>query len=143
MFQALDLLNNIYFDKVTTIISGSTYPTANIILPYVIKIKMHLEQNVTNIKPFICQMVTPMLSKFNKYWADVEDVHCIASIMDPRYKMSLLTHIYKQKMHLSCTEAEDKLNTIKIRKVILNILLNFFFLISFLLICNYLFYIEL
>ena len=42
-------------------------------------------------------------------------MHCIASIMDPRYKISLLTHIYKQKMSLSCTEAEDKLNFIKMR----------------------------
>lgn len=79
---------------------------------------MHIERNITNVDPFICQMATPMQSKFNKYWADMGEMHCIASILDPRYKMSLLTHIYKQTMHLSSAEAENKLNHIKMRKVI-------------------------
>ena len=60
-------------------------------------------------------MTVPMQSKFNKYWKDMGDMHCIALIIDPRYKMSLLTHIYKQKMNLSYTEAEDKLKSIKTR----------------------------
>jgi len=102
-------------NTVTNIISGSTYSTANIFLPHLIKIKLHLEQNSNNVDPFICQMIIPMESKFDKYWADTGNVHCIASIMDPRYKMSLLTHIFKYKMHLSSTEAEDKLDFIKRR----------------------------
>jgi len=76
---------------------------------------MHLERNATNADPFLSQMIIPMQSKFNKYWADAGDMHCIASMLDPRYKMSLLTHIYKQKMNLSHVEAEDKLSSIKSR----------------------------
>lgn len=87
--------------------------TANILLPYLVKIKLHLEQNSTNTDPFICQMVIPMQSKFDKYWENMENTYCIASIMDPRYKMSLLTHLYKQKMHLSYIDAKNKLNSFK------------------------------
>lgn len=56
-----------------------------------------------------------MQSKFDKYWAEMGDLYCIASMMDPRYKMALLTHILKNKMHLSRIEAEDKLDFIKRR----------------------------
>lgn len=80
-----------------------------------IKIKTHLERNITNVNSFISQMVVPMQSKFEKYWEKVEDMHCIASMMDPRYKLSLLTHIYKEKMQLSCSEAEEKLISIKMK----------------------------
>ncbi|CAG8661889.1 10401_t:CDS:2 [Ambispora gerdemannii] len=103
------------FYEITNIISGSTYSTANIFLPYLLKIKMHLERSAANSDLFFCQMVKPMQSKFDKYWADMGDMHCIASILDPRYKMSLLTHIYKQVMNLSYTEVENKLNYIKMR----------------------------
>lgn len=103
------------FYDVTNIISGTTYSTSNIFLPHLIKIKTHLERNITNVNSFISQMVVPMQSKFEKYWEKVEDMHCIASMMDPRYKLSLLTHIYKEKMQLSCSEAEEKLISIKMK----------------------------
>ena len=109
---------DINFNIVTNIISGSKYLTANVFLPHLVKIKIHIERNITNANSLICQMVTPMQSKFDKYWADIGEMHCLASILDPRYKMSLLTHIYEQKMNLSFAEAEEKLNDIKMRKVI-------------------------
>ena len=58
-----------------------------------------------------------MQSKFDKYWSDMSDMHCIASIIDPHYKISLLTYIYKQKMDLSNTEAEEILDSIKTKYV--------------------------
>ena len=55
-------------------------------------------------------MIIPMESKFDKYWMNTYDVHYIVSILDSWYKILLLTHIFKYKMHLSSTETEDKLD---------------------------------
>ena len=63
-------------------------------------------------------MVNAMQTKFNKYWANTVEMHCIASILDPRYKMSFLTHMYKYKMNLSCIEAEEELALIKTKLVL-------------------------
>ena len=95
--------------------SGSKYSTANIFLPQLLKVRVHLERNNTNLDPFLYQMAKPMQSKFDKYWADAGEIHCIASVLDPRYKMSFLTHLYKKKMNLSCIVAEEKLISIKSR----------------------------
>ena len=79
---------------------------------------MHFERNNINTDPFLFQMVNPMQNKFNKYWANIAEMHCIASILDPRYKIAFLTHMYNHKMNLSCFEAEEKLALIKSKLVL-------------------------
>ena len=56
-----------YLNIVMNIILESKYSTANIFLPYFVKIKLHLEQNTINSDFYICQMIIPIESKFDKY----------------------------------------------------------------------------
>ena len=42
----------------------------------------------------INRMTESMLAKFNYYWANVNVVMTVATILDPRYKMKLLEFYY-------------------------------------------------
>ena len=56
------------FWTATHIMSGTDYPTSNLFLQEVAKIKKVLDAQVNNEDDFIRAMVTKMKSKFDKYW---------------------------------------------------------------------------
>ncbi|KAH7658133.1 Tam3-transposase (Ac family) protein [Dioscorea alata] len=64
------------FNNVTELFSGTDYPTANLYFPKV--------------------MATKMMDKFKCYWSVIHDIMGVTTILDPRYKMSLLEYYYKK-----------------------------------------------
>ncbi|XP_050278147.1 zinc finger BED domain-containing protein RICESLEEPER 1-like [Quercus robur] len=78
------------FEEVTNVISGSEYPTANIFLPEVWKIKEVLNEKSLDENDYISAMACKMKLKFDKYWGECNFVMVIAVVLDPRFKMTLI-----------------------------------------------------
>ncbi|XP_050914651.1 zinc finger BED domain-containing protein RICESLEEPER 2 [Lathyrus oleraceus] len=57
------------FNVVTNIISGSEYPTANLYLAEVFRIKLVLDQAIQDESDFMKEMAKAMKGKFDKYWS--------------------------------------------------------------------------
>lgn len=67
--------------------SGSTYPTSNLFLTEIFKVKKEISNAYVLDDPFLNSMSVPMYDKFEKYWGEIGVLMSIASILDPRYKM--------------------------------------------------------
>ena len=55
------------FEKITTLISGLTYPTANSYFMQIARIELLLDENMASLDPVIRNMTIPMKEKFDKY----------------------------------------------------------------------------
>lgn len=75
------------FNVVTNIISGSEYPTANLYLAEVFRIKLVLDQVIQDESDFMKEIAKAMKGKFDKYWSQCNLVMSLASVLDPRIKM--------------------------------------------------------
>ena len=56
------------FAEVTTVLSGSTYPTANIFYPYIMNVKIAIVEHAMGSNANLKKMGEAMLDKFDKYW---------------------------------------------------------------------------
>ncbi|XP_071695481.1 zinc finger BED domain-containing protein RICESLEEPER 2-like [Rutidosis leptorrhynchoides] len=82
------------FKVCTTIISGSHYPTSNLYLIEVYKVKQVLDDGARSEDHFIRDMVKAMKAKFDKYWGECHLLMAIASVLDPRFKKWLIGMSY-------------------------------------------------
>ncbi|XP_056862202.1 zinc finger BED domain-containing protein RICESLEEPER 3-like [Raphanus sativus] len=82
------------FDQMTNLISGSSYPTANLYFMEVWKIQTWLTANEFHEDGLIADMVASMRLKFVKYWEDYSDILAIAAVLDPRMKFKVLEYCY-------------------------------------------------
>ncbi|KAH7655676.1 Ribonuclease H-like protein [Dioscorea alata] len=71
------------FNAITKIISGSDYPTSNLYLNEVYRVKVLLDKRANNGDDFIQEMVGRMKRKFDKYW-ECNLLILVAVILDPR-----------------------------------------------------------
>ncbi|XP_077215531.1 zinc finger BED domain-containing protein RICESLEEPER 3-like [Tasmannia lanceolata] len=78
------------FNGVTKLFSGTSYPTANVFLSEVWKIKQELTTHLLSDDQCVVQMAKIICENFNKYWGDCNLFMAISSILDPRYKMKLI-----------------------------------------------------
>ncbi|KAK8519396.1 hypothetical protein V6N12_025435 [Hibiscus sabdariffa] len=75
------------FKATTNIISGSEYPTANLFLGEVQRIKVLLDVKSESLDDFVKSMVVNMKERFTKYWGECNLLMAIGLVMDPRLKM--------------------------------------------------------
>ena len=73
--------------NVTTALSASSYPTANLFYPHIVDVKIALRAAMFSNNLNLKKMGTAMMEKFNKYWEEKNNVMVVATILDPRYKM--------------------------------------------------------
>ncbi|XP_028778035.1 zinc finger BED domain-containing protein RICESLEEPER 2-like [Neltuma alba] len=75
------------FNLATHVISGSEYPTANLYLPEVWRVKQVIDNAIEDDDFFITDMASSMKEKFDKYWGECNMLMAIASVLDPRCKL--------------------------------------------------------
>ncbi|KAL0008664.1 hypothetical protein SO802_010166 [Lithocarpus litseifolius] len=101
-----------YFHKVTELLSDTAYPTANTYFPSVFQLKMELNQWLSSEDELVKKMAAKMLAKFDKYWSDVHDIVSLAIVLDPRYKLMLLTFYFNKMYGGKANEEIDKVKNL-------------------------------
>ncbi|XP_010905610.1 zinc finger BED domain-containing protein RICESLEEPER 2-like [Elaeis guineensis] len=72
------------FNIATHVISGSDYPTANLYLTKIYRVKEVIDNAAMNGNNFMRHMALSMKEKFDKYWGQCNLVMAIACVLDPR-----------------------------------------------------------
>ena len=78
------------FKGTTNIILGSEYPTSNLFLSEVHRIKLLLDKKFESAGDFVRSMVQNMKQKFDKNWGECNMLMAIGEVLDPRLKMRVL-----------------------------------------------------
>ncbi|KAK9286347.1 hypothetical protein L1049_014740 [Liquidambar formosana] len=84
------------FNEVTNIVSGSEYPTSNLFLTEIWRVKEILNDKLVDERPYIKAMARKMNEKFEKYWGECNLLMAIAGVLDPRYKMVLVEYCFSE-----------------------------------------------
>ncbi|XP_026442052.1 uncharacterized protein LOC113341360 [Papaver somniferum] len=84
------------FYDLTTLFSGSKYPTSNLYFEGVCRVQVLLKKESTNDIDYIREMVKEMQEKFNSYWTNLSPILAIALVLDPRYKLHYLNFAYSK-----------------------------------------------
>ena len=82
----------------TEMFSGTKYPTANLFIPMICKMKLSINRWRTADNLAIRIMADKMADKFDKYWNEIHPMLVVAVVLDPRYKMMLI-HFYFPKIY--------------------------------------------
>ncbi|CAN6182089.1 unnamed protein product [Urochloa humidicola] len=86
------------FYDLTELLSGSSYPTANLFYKGFCEIKDLLDKWCISDDLTIRQMAISMREKFEKYWTSSSTSLAVACFLDPRYKHKLVEY-YMRKWH--------------------------------------------
>ncbi|KAK4382274.1 Zinc finger BED domain-containing protein RICESLEEPER 2 [Sesamum angolense] len=78
------------FWTATHIVSESDYPTSNLFLNEVSRVKVLLYKKTLESDIFIRYMVARMKVKFDKYWGETNLLMSIAAVLDPRCRLRVL-----------------------------------------------------
>ncbi|XP_047309629.1 zinc finger BED domain-containing protein RICESLEEPER 2-like [Impatiens glandulifera] len=81
--------NKIFYEA-TKIISGSEYPTSNLFLNEVYRVKVVLDERSCDEEEFIRKIVQKMKEKFDKYGGECNLLMAVGCVLDPRCKMRAL-----------------------------------------------------
>lgn len=79
---------------ITNIISGSEYPTSNLFLTELCRLKELLVEKSNDHSPHIRGMAKSMSDKFDKYWGACNLVLSFGAILDPRFKMVIIDYTF-------------------------------------------------
>ncbi|KAL2895914.1 putative AC transposase, partial [Bienertia sinuspersici] len=82
------------FNDITTLFSGSDYPTANLYLLHVVAIEKWLVLAHNHNVPSIQLMCQSMMEKYEKYWSDHAIILSVAVVLDPRFKLKFVKGLY-------------------------------------------------
>ncbi|XP_033146383.1 zinc finger BED domain-containing protein DAYSLEEPER [Brassica rapa] len=95
------------FAVITTLMSGSNYPTSNLYFYQVFQIHNWLRINEGSEDEIVRYMVPPMKEKFDKYWDEVSGLFAMAAVFDPRFKLSIV-ECCLEKLDMSTRDAKLK-----------------------------------
>ena len=91
MYQFLEV-----FFKVTTVFSGTKYPTANLYFMNVYLVHTAIIEATVGINGYMGPMLFAMREKFMKYWSDYSVFLSCAAVLDPRIKFKFLAYSYSK-----------------------------------------------
>ncbi|KAJ6791106.1 zinc finger BED domain-containing protein RICESLEEPER 2-like [Iris pallida] len=99
------------FSEASNIFSGTSYPTSNLFLPELWKIKQILNNKILEYEGtfYMKEMVDKMKIKFDKYWGDCNLLMSIAAVLDPRYKMKLIKFCFPRIYPITESDKNIKL----------------------------------
>jgi predicted NAD-dependent protein-ADP-ribosyltransferase YbiA (DUF1768 family) len=84
------------FYDLTEILSGTSYPTANLFYKGFCDIKLLLDDRCCGEDATIREMAIAMNAKFEKYWEQSNNALAVACFLDPRYKKRLIEYYMKK-----------------------------------------------
>jgi hypothetical protein len=88
------------FNDVTNIISGSDYPTSNLFLLEVWRMKEIVDVKARDRNEYMRLMAARMSDKFDEYWGDTNMLMALAAMLDLRYKMKLISFCFPSFIYL-------------------------------------------
>lgn len=74
------------FDDITVLLSGTSYPTANLFYQSFAEVKALIREWCTSENEIISKMADSMNTKFEKYWKKSNVALAVAYFLDPRYR---------------------------------------------------------
>ncbi|KAA8516213.1 hypothetical protein F0562_019392 [Nyssa sinensis] len=98
-------------------VKGTEYPTANLFLSELWRIKVLLNEKSVDDNEFIRAMASMMKAKFDKYWSECNLLMAIAAILDPRYKMIIVNYCFPDIY----PEAEANRNIVTVKQALYEI----------------------
>ncbi|KAK9740904.1 hypothetical protein RND81_03G069700 [Saponaria officinalis] len=99
------------FKSVTNIISGSDYPTSNLFLMEVYRVKMVLDKYQNDPEEWMQTLIRNMKQRFDKYWGECNLLMGLGAILDPRYKMRGVEYVFGRMYSL--VEARGHISLIR------------------------------
>ncbi|XP_071727965.1 zinc finger BED domain-containing protein DAYSLEEPER-like [Rutidosis leptorrhynchoides] len=99
------------FYVITTLFSGSKYPTSNMYFHNVWKIQRRIQEEMTNSDPLIREMAFEMKAKFDKYWENYSMILSFAIILDPRYKVKIVEYCF-DKLGIEDMDLKEKVDNV-------------------------------
>ncbi|KAH7672190.1 Tam3-transposase (Ac family) protein [Dioscorea alata] len=102
------------FHDVTHIFSRTLYPTTNLFLPEIWKVKEVLDIHAESSDYFMQRMALLMRGKFDKYWGDCNMLMAVSAVLDPRYKMVLINFCF----HRIYSNSESERNILKVKQTL-------------------------
>jgi len=107
------------FDEITTIISGTKYPTANLYLKNVWKIENFLSSWSSCEDVILRSMATKMREKFKDYWDNYSMILSFVVILDPRYKFQFIMYCF-QTLDPETSELKSKIVKDQLYKLLMS-----------------------
>jgi hypothetical protein len=101
------------FYDITVLFPGTDYVTANIYFTRIAKIRKQIRQWSSCGNPLVEAMSANMIAKFDKYWSDIQGLMGIATILDPRFKTTVLLICYEDLLGEAGSACEERVVEVK------------------------------
>jgi len=101
------------FNDISKLFSGTDYVTANIYFTKIAEVRKEIREWSTCGNPLVQAMSANMVAKFDKYWIDIQGFMGIATILDPRFKTTVLLICFEDLLGTTGRECEDRVLEVK------------------------------
>uniref|UniRef100_A0A803NB46 hAT-like transposase RNase-H fold domain-containing protein n=1 Tax=Chenopodium quinoa TaxID=63459 RepID=A0A803NB46_CHEQI len=78
------------FPNSSLLLRGTNYPTANLYFPKICALRIAISGWLLSPHDYVRKMADIKLQKYNKYWANVNGLMGVVTILYPRYKMAFI-----------------------------------------------------
>ncbi|XP_061346161.1 zinc finger BED domain-containing protein RICESLEEPER 2-like, partial [Gastrolobium bilobum] len=97
------------FYDITELISGTSYPIANLYFLQVWQIQCSLQNTLNDDDDILKSMAERMMEKFDKYWEEYSVVLALGVLLDPRMKTCALSYCYSKVNPLTSEAKVEKI----------------------------------